>query len=109
MQAIICAQVKLVKQEARNNTAYSQRHNLIFEKVPENKDEDSKYLISHLIETHLGLKGAFNQIDKAHRMGPYRQTQPRPIIVRFKTHNAKEITYRLLAGTGLFINLHLDE
>ena len=45
-------------------------------------------------------------------MGPHRQTQPRPIIVRFKTHNAKEVTYqqrRLLAGTGLYINLHLDE
>ena len=45
-------------------------------------------------------------------MGPHRQTQPRPIIERFKTHNAKEVTYeqrRLLAGTRLYINLQLDE
>ena len=45
MHGVISAQAKLVKQETRNNTAYSQRHNLIFEKVPENKDKDCKGLI----------------------------------------------------------------
>ena len=61
----------------------------------------------------MGLRGAWAQIDLAHRLGPYNKGKTRPIVVKFKTHNAKMVTYQhcfnLSRESGIYINLHLPD
>ena len=108
---IYTSQVKKLKAETVKLKEYSQRSNLIFEGVREQKDEDCKRLIDNIIYQNLKLRGAYNEIDKAHRLGAFKKGKFRPIVVKFKSHSGKEKTYerrKLLAGSGIFINLHIS-
>ena len=98
--------------DTQNNNYKRLRSNLIFSGVPEKRGEDCVREIDRIIYQHMGLRNAWEQIDKSHRLGKFRSDRTRPIIVKFKTHSAKETTYSRrtwLAGTGIVVKLHQPE
>ena len=112
LHTVIVNQYKVLKQDIKNQKEYTQRYNLIFEKIPEKRNENPVLEIDSLLFRWLHLPNARFEIDKAHRMGTYDSSRRRPIIVKFKTHRAKEVVYsrrKMLKGTGIFINLHLTD
>ena len=112
IQSLIINQQKQLRTEEVRQKEYSQKHNLIFTGIREQRGEDCMRVIDSLIWNKLHLRGAIREIDIAHRMGPYQAGKNRPIIVRFKTHRAKEITYgrrTMLNMKGVSIYLHVSE
>lgn len=112
LHSVIIKQYKCLKQEIDGQKEYSQRSNLIFENIPEKKNENPVLVIDSLLGQKLGLPNAKFEIDKAHRLGQFDKHRNRPIIVKFKTHHAKEVCYnrrKMLKGTGIFVNLHLTD
>ena len=112
-QHIIVKQANHVSAEINKIKAYSQRSNLIFEGIREEPGENCVQTISRVIANHLDLQNAHTVIDKAHRLGNRlhnTSAKPRPIIVRFTTHSAKETTYarrRRLGQSGIWVKEHL--
>ena len=97
---------KTQRKELDKQKAYSSRHNIIYEGVRYERNEDCVRKIDIINSDYLGLPGARYEIDKAHRTGPKRGSKPRDIIVRFKSHRAADITYERrkgLKGSGLWI------
>ena len=112
IHAILVNQAKLISEMQVKDKAYSQRHNLLFENVPEKQGENCVMVIDNIMYSHAGEKFAASAIDKAHRIGPKIKGRIRPIVVRFKTHQAKEFTYRFkktLATASIYVKLHLPE
>ena len=112
--SLSCYERQKLENEIIKLQEYSQRHNLIFEGIYENKGENCVHKIDALIRAHLHLTGAFKVIDKAHRLGTFKpgMRKPRPIIVRFISHQAKEKTFSLrrhLGGTGVWMKENLPE
>ena len=103
-------QSKVTQHEIDKVVAYSQRHNVLFDGIPENRNENCFRTICETIDAYLQLPNAHEVIDKAHRLGPRLTNKPRPIIVRFKFHSARDITLErrhMLKGTGMGIREHL--
>lgn len=111
---MILAQAKLIRDEGLKQKQYIQRNNLIVTGVPEmGKTENCANLVDKIFYEHLWIDVA-NDIDKAHRLGKYRPNhhRPRPIIVRFVKHSAKEQVLhnkRYLKGTNYGISPHTVE
>ena len=107
---LISQQKKQMQKEIDKAVAYSQRNNLIFDGIREEKGENCMYIVSDIIHTLLHLPDAHTVIDKVHRLGPRLTDKPRPIIVRFKHHNARDLTYerrQMLRGSGIGLREHL--
>ena len=112
MQAILVRQAKILNQEGQKQTDYTKKHNLIFTGIREERGENCLQVIDQLIFNRLRLPGAFKEIDKAHRLGKYQKGKTRPIIVRFKTHHASEVTYSrrgMLDKSGMAIYHHVSD
>ena len=105
-------QAKMLSDELTELRGYGQRHNLLFDGIREDHEENCKMKIDAIANKYMGLPEAHTVIDKAHRIGAKRPGKPRSIVVRFITHSAKEITYSRrfqLKGTGIGVRLHLPE
>lgn len=99
LQSVLIEQKRELKQECTRLKDYSQRHNLLFFGIPESKGENCVHIVDELVGQYMGLPGAWREIDKAHRYGPFqRGKNARPIIVRFKSHSAKELTLSRSSG-----------
>ena len=112
MQSLIVQQAKVLRSETAQQKEYSQKQNLLFAGIIERCNENCVRIIDSICFTKLQLPNAHKEIDLAHRLGPYRPDHVRPIIVRFKSQHAKEVTLSrrgLLKGTGIFINPHISE
>lgn len=114
LQHGLIAQHREIKKDYQNLREYSQRNNLVFYGIPEQRQEDCVQIIDQIIGKYMHLYRAFTHIDKAHRLGrTSNQFQnPRPIIVRFKSHSSKEQVYAnrdKLQSSGIYVNLHLTE
>ena len=105
-------QAKMLSDEITDLKGYSQRHNLLFDGIKEEPNENCKMTINNIVGEYMDLPDAYRVIDKAHRLGAKRPGKPRSIVVRFITHSAKETTYSrlfMLRGTGLGVRPHLPE
>ena len=103
-------QQKYMQQEIDKIVAYSQRHNVLLDGVYEEKGENCFNLVCGIINNYLQLPDAHTVIDKAHRLGPKSLNKPRPIIVRFKYHSARDMTLsrrHMLMNSGLGLREHL--
>lgn len=114
LQSALIEQRNEIKQEFVRLKDYSQRNNVLFFGVPEARGENCVQIVDEIIGTHMGLPGAWREIDKAHRFGSYQKTQrnARPIIVRFVSHSAKETTLSRSSGlrnTPFSVRPHLSE
>ena len=112
LQSALIQQQKELKLEYTKLKDYSQRHNLLFFGIPEGRNENCKHIIDDFIRRYMGLPGAWREIDKAHRYGNTQRGKQRPIIVRFKSHSAKEVTLNqssCLRGTHFSVRPHLSE
>ena len=88
-------QARILAEGLSKIKTHSQKENLIFERVPEEKNEDCVRLISYYIFRHLRLPNAQEVIDVAHRLGPKssQSDRPRAIIVKFKSRQARDTTF----------------
>ena len=113
LQRALIEQKKDIKQEYIRLKDYSQRHNLLFYGVPESKGENCTHIVDDIISRHMGLSGAWRQIDKSHRYGTAQHDgRARPIIVRFTSHSAKELTLSRSSGlwrTQFSVRPHLSD
>ena len=88
----------------------SRRNNMILRGISENRGENCFQLVRDFITNHLDLDSSNMYIARAHRLGrpdPRRQSQRRPIIVKFRdfcdTESIKK-SVTLLRGTGFSID-----
>lgn len=68
----------------------SMRDNLIFYGIQENKAEDCIELVDCFCARALNIPGVRNHIDRAHRIGPHKFGQNRPIVARFTDFRCRE-------------------
>ena len=107
-------QAKHLATQMTNLRAYSQRHNLLFDNIEENPNENCMDTVCEIITNVLGLQNPHLVIDNVHRLGhkSTHQKRPRPIIVRFKTQKDREITFarrRMLRSSGIWMRPHVPE
>ena len=99
LQSVLMEQKRELKQEFTRMKDYSQHHNLLFFGIPESKGENYVHIVEGLVGQYIGLPGAWCEIVKAHRYWPFqRGKNARPIIVRFKSYSAKELTLSRSSG-----------
>ena len=72
---------------------YTRKFNLVIHGISEREDEDN---VENVIELGklLNVNLTRNDIDIVHRMNTKSKNQPRPIIVRFSSYNAKNQLYK---------------
>jgi hypothetical protein len=86
-------EVKFVEQKANDLEDRGRRSNLVFFGIEEQQNEDCKAKINDLLRYyHIINDSESLRLDRAHRLGPYKQhaQRPRPIIVKFTYFDAKE-------------------
>ena len=84
---------ELLAIEKEKNTAlenYTRRENLKFMNIPENEGENSKELITDIIENELGINTTFMRFFAVHRIGKPQPERNRPIIAIFVCREDKE-------------------
>lgn len=70
----------------------SRRDNLLFYGISDNQQEtweDSEKLICDLLSRHFQIQLKGDEIDRAHRLGPFVRNKARPIIVKFASFKTK--------------------
>ena len=74
-----------LKNEIQDLKCRSMRDNLLFHKVPEERDEDCVEKILRFIEEKLKIENAVRDIklQRAHRIGAYNNSKTRPIVAKF--------------------------
>lgn len=94
--------------------AYSRRNCLLFHGILEQPHEDTaKIVLDMLKDKGIGAQEiTYQQVSRSHRLGPARPNRqnPRPIIVRFTTYNARDVIFKekkKLKGTGMTITEQL--
>ena len=70
--------------------AYSKRHNIIIEGLPEAQGEDTELRAVHLMADTMKLPISKKDIDKCHRFGRSVNNRPKPIIVRCIMHSTRD-------------------
>ena len=75
---------------------YSRRQSLrIHNDWPENPEEDTDGMVIQMAKEHLNIDLKHDEINRSHRVGPKnRRGSPRPVIVKFVSHNSKARIYR---------------
>ena len=68
----------------------SMRSNLIFNGIAERQNEDTESLIRGFIHDKMGVNNRGIPIERAHRMGGWKQGKHRPIVVKFLNFKDKE-------------------
>lgn len=87
---------------------YSRRKNLRISGLEEQRDEtweQTSAAVTSLLESKLQLPGVV--LERAHRVGPRRETKPRTIVARFTRYSDREAAIRRgshLKGTNVFLN-----
>ena len=96
-----------VSAEQQKLETYSRKHNVIFEGVNEDADENVTSKIIDIYTNKLMIQATKHDFDKIHRFGTSFNGKPRPIIVRCITHSLRDATLRngkRLKGSNLFVN-----
>ena len=77
--------LKVLEYKSIDLESRSIRNNLIFNGIPESRDENCSTCIVHFLLQHLQIENC-PQIPRAHRLGKFKQGSMRPIIVYFLDH-----------------------
>ena len=89
---------KIVNLETGNDRLeqYSRRQSLrIHNDWPENPEENTDGMVIQMAKEHLNIDLKHDEINRSHRVGPKnRRGSPRPVIVKFVSHNSKARIYR---------------
>ena len=80
----------ILKESIIDNKCHSMRNNLVLHGVAESKDEKCEDTIRHFIKEKLNIDTSHIDIERAHRIGPYRQGKSRPIVTKFLKYKQKE-------------------
>ena len=89
--------------------AYSKRHNIIIEGLPEAQGEDTELRAVHLMADTMKLPISKKDIDKCHRFGRSVNNRPKPIIVRCIMHSTRDKVLQAARKSthkpeGIFLN-----
>ncbi|XP_060597999.1 uncharacterized protein LOC132751777 [Ruditapes philippinarum] len=81
-----------LKAEIIDLKSRSMRDNLLFHKLPEEKDENCEEKIKHFIQDKLKIDNAIDTIrlQRAHRVGPFKAGKSRPIVAKFTEFHDRE-------------------
>ena len=115
---------ELLRLEIDNLEQYGRRNCLIFHGVKEQEGgairsqiENTDAIVVSIMKENLGLEITEADLDRSHRLGRkvpnvQSRSKPRPIIVKFLSHNIRSQVYRnkrKLKGTGLGISESLTK
>ena len=81
-----------LKDEIQDLKCRSMRDNLLFHRLPEEKDENCEQIVLKAIEEKLKIANATTdiRIQRAHRIGEYNTAKTRPIVVKFAFYPDRE-------------------
>jgi len=81
-----------LKDEIQDLKCRSMRDNLLFHRLPEEKDENCEQIVLKAIEEKLKIANATTdiRIQRAHRIGAYNTAKTRPIVVKFAFYPDRE-------------------
>ncbi|KAJ8307756.1 hypothetical protein KUTeg_014692 [Tegillarca granosa] len=80
-----------LKHELLDIKMRSMRDNLLFFNITETNGEDCVNVIDEFCGNKLGIRDAKDiKIDRAHRIGKYRDNKPRPIVAKFNFYGDRE-------------------
>ncbi|XP_052131162.1 uncharacterized protein LOC127751526 [Frankliniella occidentalis] len=71
---------------------YGRRNNLRIFGVEEREDEETDYIVIDMAKK-MNVEVSVSSIDRSHRVGR-KGTRPRPIIVKFIRHEARDLIFR---------------
>jgi tetrahydromethanopterin S-methyltransferase subunit B len=98
----------VLKAEIQDLRCRSMRDNLLFHKIPEEKDENCEKKILQFVQEKLKVDQADQiRLQRAHRLGPYKSGKVRPIVVKFTDFPEREKVRRAakeLKGTDYGIS-----
>ena len=96
-------EMSALRESMVSDKARSMRNNLLFHGVPESKEENCEQTVRTFIKNKLNIEDSDYEIERAHRMGPYKRDKKRPIVARFLRYKDKEsvkkVSYRLKGST----------
>ena len=110
--AMLKAELSTLKEKANDNEQYSRRSNIRIFGLKEDPDENCHDTVIEFFSRDLGVTMSPNEIDRVHRVGRRRDLEARPMIVKFRSHNAKVTVMRkkrTLRGKRIYINEDLTK
>ena len=80
-----------LRDQLLHNEARSMRSNLIFNNIPEtNQNENPESVVRGFVEQKMGINTKEMEIERAHRLGKWRQGHNRPLVAKFLNFKDKE-------------------
>lgn len=104
--AMLEAQLIEAKQHANDNEQYVRKYNLRFIGLEEEDDENCRDKIIDFCKDTLDTDINVQEIDRAHRVGPKKPETARPILVKFKSYDAKMMVKKKKRRSEGKSNLH---
>ena len=83
-----------LKEQLLNMESQSRRVNLQFHSIAEDKKENCERIILNILNK-VGLDISAQQIERCHRLGPYRSNRSRPVIVRFLSYKDRQSVFEV--------------
>ena len=109
---ILRAEKNYLEENMRKLEDYSYRDNLLFEGIPERKNENCIQQMQKIMKNNMKIDDAYKiPIVRCHRLGRFsgKARRPRPIIIRFHFYPDRERVFeerRRLKGTNIFVAEH---
>ena len=107
------AELLKVTVKANQNEQYSRKYNLRLVGLSEEEGENcTDKVVDFCKAEKLGVNVDKGEIDRAHRLGPKTSNKNRPLIIKFKSFNAKVTICsqrKKLKGTNFYINEDLTK
>ena len=92
----------LFKTKLDEHEQYTRRNSLRISGIKETGNEDVGAKVLDLCNKQLGVKITSAKIDRVHSVGPPRQKQSRPVLVKFTTYHARQVVFKLPGEPGQF-------
>lgn len=105
-------QIEILSTESDNCEMRSRRKMLLLHGVPENKEEDTLAVVVETINRRLSLSVQADAIGRAFRMGRQMASKPRPILIKFCSHDVRTKAWQAktkLKGSGITLSEFLTK
>lgn len=106
------AKIQTLESKLEEADGYSQRSNLIFEGIPETRNEIPWLKVREVIETKMGIDASQFRIDRCHRLRGAGPGSIKPIIVRFNWFRDRYVVWENrmnLRGSDIYVREDLPE
>ena len=94
--------IQSVEDQLERQEEYSRRNCLVLHGIPETMGENTDEVMKELLREKLDFKLYDGDIDRSHRLTPkynnakfQERTYPKPIIIKFTSHNVKHDVYSM--------------